>query len=266
MCNIMEGIKRELYLTLWTGSKHPSVLRERFGLKMQGTLQQMSPLQDIHACIFDAYGTLFDFNSPMQRRRKKIGPEADRLSQLWRQKQLEYSWLRSLMGAHAEFWQVTGEALDYAMASCGLKNPALRAELMELYLAISPYADSVATVKVLKAAKVRTGILSNGSPTMLNAAVNHAQLASSLDVVLSVEDVGIYKPHASVYRQVVDRLEVEPSQVMFISANAWDVAGAAHFGFRVAWCNRAGNPPENLPGKPVAEIRSLDEIPGLLSL
>jgi 2-haloacid dehalogenase len=220
----------------------------------------MSSLADIQACVFDAYGTLFDVSSPMQRRRAKIGPEADTLNMLWRQKQLEYSWLRTLMGAHADFWQITADALDYAMAACKLDNPALRAELMELYLAILPYTETVETVTRLKAAKKRTAILSNGSLTMLTAAVNHSRLTPQLDAVLSVDDVGIYKPHPRVYQMVLDRLDVQRDQVLFVSSNAWDVAGAAYFGFQVAWCNRAGNLPENLPGKPVAEIKSLDEV------
>ena len=226
----------------------------------------MSSLQDIQACVFDAYGTLFDFSSPMQRRRERIGPEADRFSLLWRQKQLEYSWLRSLMGAHADFWQATAESLDYAMAACKIDNPALRAELMELYLAIAPYPEAVATVERLKAAKKHTAILSNGSVTMLTAAVNHSRLTPHLDAVLSVDEIGIYKPHPRVYQLVLDRLEVQTHQVLFVSSNAWDVAGAAHFGFQAAWCNRAGDLAEKLPGKPAAEIKRLDEIPALLGL
>jgi 2-haloacid dehalogenase len=226
----------------------------------------MSSLKEIQACVFDAYGTLFDFSSPMQRRRAKIGPEADHFNQLWRQKQLEYSWLRSLMGAHADFWQVTAEALDYALTACNIHSPALRAELMELYLSISPYPESFDTVQGLKAAKYRTAILSNGSKTMLTAAVNHSRLTPHLDAVLSVDEVGIYKPHPRVYQMVLDRLDVQAHQVLFVSANAWDVAGAAHFGFQAAWCNRTGALAEKLPGKSVAEIKSLAEIPALLGV
>src|SRR6056297_3605853 len=134
----------------------------------------MSALQNIQACVFDAYGTLFDFSSPMQRRREKIGPEADRLNALWRQKQLEYSWLRSLMGAYVDFWQVTGEALDYALNACGIDDPALRAGLMELYLSVEPYPECLTTLETLKGGSMRTAILSNGSPTMLTAATNNA--------------------------------------------------------------------------------------------
>jgi 2-haloacid dehalogenase len=226
----------------------------------------MSPLQDIRACVFDAYGTLFDFSSPMQKRRERIGPEADRLNALWRQKQLEYSWLRSLMGAHEDFWQITGQALDYAMATCGIKDVGLRAELMMLYLSVEPYPESMDTLTKLRAGKMQTAILSNGSPMMLTAAINAAAMPPVLNAVLSVEDVGVFKPHPDVYQQVLDRLEVEKEQVLFLSSNAWDVAGAAYFGFNVAWCNRMGNHPENLPGKPIAEIKSLAEVPGLVGL
>lgn len=226
----------------------------------------MSALEDIRACVFDAYGTLFDFTTPMQARREKIGPEADRLSTLWRQKQLEYSWLRSLMGAHADFWQITGESLDHAMTVCGIDNPALRAELMELYLNLPPYPEAIATLERLKAERRSTAILSNGSPTMLTAVINRSATTRLLDAVISGEAVQTYKPHPNVYQQVLDRFEIEPTQVLFVSANAWDVAGAANFGFSVAWCNRAGNPPESLPGKPVATIESLAEVPGLIGL
>jgi 2-haloacid dehalogenase len=224
----------------------------------------MTVLDDIRACVFDAYGTLFDFSSPMRRRREKIGPQADRLNQLWRQKQLEYSWLRTLMGAYADFWQVTGEALDYAMKDCALSDPALRAELMELYLRIEPFPESVETLKLVKAARMRTAILSNGSPTMLTAAVNHSRMTPLLDAVISVDEIAIYKPHAEVYQRAVDRLQVEPAQVLFVSANPWDVAGAAHFGFNAAWCNRTESQADYLPGKPCAKIRSLAEIAELL--
>ena len=226
----------------------------------------MSTLDGIRACVFDAYGTLFDFSSPMQARREKIGADADKLNTLWRQKQLEYSWLRSLMGRHTDFWQITGEALDYAMAACDLTDPALRAELMQLYLTIEPYPESIETLRQLRAGKMQTAVLSNGSPTMLTAAVNHAEMTPLLNSVISVEEAGVYKPHPSVYQLVVDKFEVQPAEVLFLSANAWDVAGAAAFGFQVAWCNRTGLPPEKLPGEPVATVGSLAEVPGLVGL
>jgi len=223
-----------------------------------------SPLAGVGACVFDAYGTLFDLINPVAARAARIGDKAEALSELWRRKQLEYSWLRSLMGQHADFWQVTGEALDYAMAALGVEDLALRADLMELYLSIPAYEEVPETLAALKAAGVRTGVLSNGSPMMLTSAVGCAEIAPSLDVVLSVEEVGVYKPDARVYQLACDRLRLEPEQIAFFSSNAWDIAGAASFGFRAVWCNRAGAPPESLPGAPVAEIRSLREVPPLL--
>ncbi|MEQ9126283.1 MAG: HAD-IA family hydrolase, partial [Alphaproteobacteria bacterium] len=139
-----------------------------------------------------------------------------------------------------------------------------RADLMELYLSIPAYEEVPETLAALKAAGVRTGVLSNGSPMMLTSAVGCAEIAPSLDVVLSVEEVGVYKPDARVYRLACDRLRLEPGEIAFFSSNAWDIAGAASFGFRAVWCNRAGAPPERLPGAPVAEIRNLSEVPPLL--
>ena len=221
-------------------------------------------LHDIHACVFDAYGTLFDFNAPLAARRERIGPAADRLSALWRQKQIDYTWLRSLMGKYADFWQVTGEALDYAMAACEVEDPALRAELMQLYLSLDAFPDARACLETIKGRRLRTAVLSNGTATMLTAAVNANALTPLLNRVFSVEACGIFKPHPSVYQLAVDALDTQPAHVCFVSGNGWDVAGAAAFGFRSVWINRAGAPMEKLPFQPVAEIRGLDELADLL--
>lgn len=221
---------------------------------------------DIQACVFDAYGTLFDVHSAAARCRNELGQKADPLSEAWRQKQLQYTWLRSLMEAHADFWQVTGEALDYAMAAVELDDPAMRKRLMELYLELDAYPEVPAVLQRLKAAGLSTAVLSNGAPAMLDAAVRSAGLADRLDQVLSVEDVGIYKPDPRVYQLAVDRLGVKPAQICFMSSNAWDAFGASHFGFRVAWVNRFGQPPERLPGRPDAEIANLEALPPLLGL
>lgn len=221
---------------------------------------------DIQACVFDAYGTLFDVHSAAARCRNELGQKADPLSEAWRQKQLQYTWLRSLMGAHADFWQVTGEALDYAMAAVELDDPATRRRLMELYLELDAYPEVPAVLQRLKAAGLSTAVLSNGAPAMLDAAVRSAGLADCLDQVLSVEDVGIYKPDPRVYQLAVDRLGVKPARICFMSSNAWDAFGASHFGFRVAWVNRFGQPPERLPGRPDAEIVNLEALPPLLGL
>mgnify|MGYP000374224685 CR=1 FL=1 len=221
-------------------------------------------LDGIGACVFDAYGTLFDVHSAAARCRHDLGDKADRLSDLWRQKQLEYSWLRSLMGAHVDFWQITGDALDYAMAALDVEDPVLRAALMELYLSIPAYPEVPDVLTALKAREIKTGVLSNGAPIMLTSAVNCAKLSPMLDVVFSVEDVGVFKPDGRVYQMAVDRLKLAPEEIAFFSSNAWDVAGAASFGFRAVWCNRVGAPRERLPGKPVAEISNLSEALPLL--
>ncbi len=225
-----------------------------------------APLSGTAACVFDAYGTLFDFLSASKRCQDALGDKADALGQLWRTRQLEYSWLRSLMGAHADFWQVTGEALDFAMASLGIKDAALRARLMDLFLHIEAFPDARRVLEALTRARRPAIILSNGSPTMLEAAMKSAGVGDLLQSALSVEAAGIYKPHRSVYELVTQHLRLPPERVCFISSNGWDAAGAAHFGFRAVWANRGGAPRENLPGTLAAEIRDLDALPPLLGL
>ena len=216
----------------------------------------MARLEGIRACVFDAYGTLFDVHAPVQKLAAEIGEKADALSKLWRQKQLEYSWLRSLMGVHADFWHVTGDALDYALAFHGIEDPGLKDELMVLYLKLDAYEDARSALEVLKSRNMRTAILSNGSPSMLDAAVRSAGLDKLVDEVLSVEDVGIYKPSRRVYR-------LAPS-ICFVSANTWDAQAAAQFGFQVVRIDRFGLPNDRIPGKPAVIVKSLTELPGLL--
>jgi 2-haloacid dehalogenase len=220
---------------------------------------------DIAACVFDAYGTLFDVHSAVQHGGAALGDKAAAVSALWRQKQLEYTWLRSLMGAHADFRQVTRDGLDYALAAHGVEDPALADRLMELYLTLDAYPDVVACLETLRAVGLATAILSNGEPEMLSAAVDSAGLSKLLDEVLSVEEVGIFKPDPRTYQLAVNRLEVPAERICFVSTNAWDAAGAAYFGFRVAWLNRFGQRLEALPGAPAAVIAGLDELTGLLS-
>jgi 2-haloacid dehalogenase len=225
-----------------------------------------SRLSGISVCVFDAYGTLFDVNAAVARCRDQIGPKADRMAELWRSKQLQYSWLRSLTRRHVDFWQVTGQALDFAMAAVGLNDPVLRAHLMDLYQTLDAYDDAAPCLQRLKAAGLKTAILSNGSKAMLASAVDSAHLTPLLDAVLSVDEVGIYKPDFSVYRLVTDRLVLQPSAVCFVSSNGWDAHAAADFGFQVAWANRTRQPREHLPGALAAEIGSLAELPALLGL
>jgi 2-haloacid dehalogenase len=221
---------------------------------------------NIGACVFDAYGTLFDVHSAVGRSGDALGDKAGPVSVLWRQKQLEYTWLRSLMGAYADFWQLTGEGLDYALAANGVEDPGLRQRLMDLYLSLDAYPDVPGALGYLRDAGKKTAILSNGSPDMLRAAIDSAQLGSHLDAALSVHELRIFKPDPRVYQLAVDRLGVEAARICFVSTNGWDAAGAAYFGFQVAWLNRFGQQPERLPGPPAAVIETLAELPDLLGL
>jgi len=223
-----------------------------------------APLEGIRACVFDAYGTLFDYASAAARCRDALGDKLQPLPALWREKQLQYTWLRGLLGRHADFWQVTGDALDFAMETLGIADRALRERLMNLYLTVEAFPEVRDVLARLKAAGLRTAILSNGSPRMLAAAVQGAKLGELLDAVLSVEEVGIYKPHPRVYGLAAERLDLEPAAVSFQSSNAWDAYAASAFDMRVVWCNRYGQRPERLPGKPDREVRSLAELPALV--
>jgi 2-haloacid dehalogenase len=220
----------------------------------------------VDACVFDAYGTLFDVNSAARDARDLLGEQWQPLADLWRARQLQYTWLRSLMGRHADFWQVTGDALDFAMASLGLDDAALRERLMRLYLELAAYPDVAEALARLKAGGRKLAILSNGSPAMLAAAVAKAGIAPLLSAVLSVEEVGIYKPHPSVYRLAVERLAVAPERICFVSSNAWDAHAAKAFGFRVVWCNRFGQRAERIPERPDAEVDTLAALPELLGI
>lgn len=223
-------------------------------------------LSGVRACVFDAYGTLFDIASAVEACRGEIGPEADRLNTLWRDKQLAYTWLRAAQGRHADFWQVTGDALDFSLETLAIERPGLRQRLMDLYLRLRPFAEVPDVLGRLQAAGFRTAILSNGTPAMLDALVSAAGLESLFDAVLSVEAVGAFKPHPSVYQLAVDRLAVPAEAISFQSSNAWDVHAAAAFGMRVVWCNRYGQRRERLPGAPAAEVTTLAALPGLLGI
>jgi len=223
-----------------------------------------APLDGIRACVFDAYGTLFDFASAAARCRDVLGDRIGPLTALWRDKQLAYSWLRGLQGRHADFWQVTGDALDYVLAGMAIDDRALRDRLMALYLTLEVFPEVPAMLARLKQAGMTTAILSNGSPRMLAAAVAGARLDGLLDHVLSVEEVGVFKPHPKVYQLALDRLGLPASAIAFQSSNGWDAYAASAFGMRVVWCNRTGLPPERLPGAPDRELRSLAELPALV--
>lgn len=214
--------------------------------------------------VFDAYGTLFDLAGIVAGARDVLQQDTEALGRLWRQKQLEYTWLRALMGDYADFWQVTGEALDYALAALGRTDPGLRAKLMQRHMSPPAFPDVTPALTALRARGLKTAILSNGSPTMLTAAVNAAALRKLLDHVLSVDAVRSFKPHPTVYALAPTALQCEPLDIAFVSSNAWDIAGAAHFGFRAVWLNRAKAPPERLPARPTLEIGSLAELAAAL--
>ncbi len=221
-------------------------------------------LQDISACVFDAYGTLFDVGSVARGAQEELGGRWQALSDLWRGKQLQYTWLRGLSGQHADFWQVTGEALSFAMASLGLADQGLHQRLMDLYLRISAYPEVPATLAGLQAKGVRLAILSNGTPAMLAAAVANAGLESRFEALLSVEEVGVFKPDPRVYHLASQRLNLPMGQLCFLSANGWDAWCAKACGMKVLWCNRTGQMPECLPAAPDGELRDLAGLPGAI--
>ena len=218
----------------------------------------------IKACVFDAYGTLFDVHSAVGKHRARLGGVADQVSAVWRTKQLEYTWLRSLMGRHADFWQVTREALDFAFEIHTLKDSELSTDLMKAYLQLTCYPEVPAALTELKKRGFQIAILSNGTPAMLEAAVKSSRLEEVIPQLFSIETAGVFKPDPRVYQIAVDELSLKPEEIVFQSSNAWDAAGAAAFGLKVAWINRFGQSPERLPGKPQVEIKDLSELPKLL--
>ena len=227
-------------------------------------MNERANLFHIKACVFDAYGTLLDFNSAVAQEQGKLGDKAQTLSETWRRKQLEYTWLRSLMRRHADFWRVTSEALDYSLEALGLADPALRARLLDAYRSLAPYPEVPAMLAALRSLGMPTAILSNGAPEMLEAGVESAGIRQSLDAVLSVESVGVFKPAPEVYQLATAHFGIAANDVLFMSSNAWDVHGAASFGFRCIWVNRGGAPVERLPEEPMSTLETLEPLPALL--
>jgi 2-haloacid dehalogenase len=222
-------------------------------------------LEGIRVCVFDAYGTLFDIATPVMKFAGDLGDKAPALVSLWRQKQLEYSWLRSLTGVHADFWTVTRDALDYAFEALAITERDLRDEMMALYLKLDAFDDVAGALQAVRAKGRRTAILSNGSPSMLDAAVRHAGLEKLFDMVLSVEDVGVYKPSRRVYRLAMQRFQIQDAPAIgFISANSWDAQAAAQFGFQAVRLARTPGFDDRMPGKPAARIASLSELSALI--
>ncbi|OHV87023.1 haloacid dehalogenase type II [Mesorhizobium sp. ORS 3428] len=214
------------------------------------------------AYVFDAYGTLFDVHAAVRRHAGEIGPDGQQLSEIWRAKQLEYSWVRTLMGAYADFWQLTEQALDFALRKVPSVDPALRDRLLEAYWQLDCYPEVPAVLKALKASGAKLAILSNGSPEMLQAAAKSAALDQILDDVFSVDEIRRFKTDPSVYDMVVTAWRLYPGAVSFQSSNRWDVAGATKFGFRTVWINRTNQPDEYQDLPPGLILPSLE---GLLA-
>jgi 2-haloacid dehalogenase len=222
-------------------------------------------LQGVEAYVFDAYGTLFDFASVAADCREALGERARSFITLWRDKQLQTTWLLAAQGRHQDFWTVTGDALDFALATFQVESSALRERLMARYLKLDAFPEVPGVLRQLKADGARLAILSNGTPSMLESLVENASVKGLFEAVLSVEDVGAFKPHPKVYQLALDRLNLPASAISFQSSNAWDACAASAFGMKVVWCNRYGQPPERLPGRPDCVISSLSELPTLIS-
>jgi 2-haloacid dehalogenase len=218
----------------------------------------LSPIP--RAVVFDAYGTLFDVHSAVMRHQGRMGPQAAAFSAHWRSRQLEYSWVLSLAGRYRDFWALTGEALDQSFAAFPQMDKALRPDLLAAYRTLSAYPEVPRMLAALKARGLKTAILSNGEPTMLADAVAGAGLGPVLDAVLSIDVVRVFKTDPRTYGLVEPALGVAPADVLFVSSNRWDVAGATAFGFRCLWCNRSGAPDEYPDLAPVAVVRDLENL------
>ena len=222
----------------------------------------------ITTCVFDAYGTLFDVAAAARQAAAEPGREDfaakwPAIARTWRLKQLQYSWLRATAGVHQDFWTVTQNGLDYALEEQGMADADLRARLLQLYWELSAYPEVPAMLAALKAAGRNTAILSNGTPDMLEGAVSAAGIDDVLDACLSVQSLGVYKPHRSVYGLVGEYFGCPASEVLFVSSNCWDACASAGYGFNAVWANRAGEPMDLLPWKPRHVVSDLTTVPDI---
>jgi len=220
-------------------------------------------MKNIKAIIFDAYGTLFDVNSAAAKCKDKIGDEWEGFANFWRTTQLEYTWLRSLMKRHKDFWQITEDSLDKSMKSFKI-DTSMKNELLNLYKVLSPFKEVPETLKILKERNFKLAILSNGTPSLLNQLVKSNNIASLFDDLFSIEEVGIYKPDTKVYDLPIKKYKIEKSQVAFLSANTWDVSGGGNYGYQSIWVNRNNNIFDNLDYKPISQIKNLSELINLI--
>ena len=220
-------------------------------------------MKNIKAIIFDAYGTLFDVNSAAEKCKDKIGDKWEAFANYWRTTQLEYTWLRSLMKRHKDFWQVTEDSLDKSMKVFNIDN-SMRNELLDLYKILSPYTEVPEVLKSLKEKKYKLSILSNGTPSLLNGLVRSNNLENLFDNIFSIEEVGIYKPDSRVYDMPIKKYKIQNNEVAFLSANTWDVSGGGNYGFNSIWVNRNNNIFDNLDYKPKHEIKDLHKLLDLI--
>ena len=220
-------------------------------------------MKNIKAIIFDAYGTLFDVNSAAEKCKDKIGDKWESFANFWRTTQLEYTWLRSLMKRHKDFWQITEDSLDKSMKAFSI-DPSMKNELMNLYKVLSPFKEVPETLKKLKGKNFKLAILSNGTPSLLNELVKSNNLDKLFDDIFSIEEVGIYKPDSRVYDLPIKKYKIKNSEVIFLSANTWDVSGGGNYGYQSIWVNRNNNIFDNLDYKPSNQIKDLTEIFSLI--
>ena len=216
-------------------------------------------MKDIKAIVFDAYGTLFDVNSAAKKCKGKIGDKWEGFANFWRSTQLEYTWLRSLMKRHKDFWQVTEDSLDKSMKTFKIDG-SMKDELLNLYKVLSPYPEVKEVLKKLKKKKYRLAILSNGTPALLNKLVKSNNLENIFDDLFSVEEVGIYKPDPKVYDMPIKKYQINPDEVAFLSANTWDISGGGNYGYNAVWINRNNNIFDNLDYEPKNEIKNLKQL------
>ena len=220
-------------------------------------------MKNIKAIIFDAYGTLFDVNYAAEKCKDKIGDKWEPFANFWRTTQLEYTWLRSLMGRHKDFWQITEDSLDKSMKAFNI-DPSMKDELLNLYKVLSPFKEVPETLKKLKEKNFKLAILSNGTPSLLSELVKSNNLNDLFDDLFSIEKVGIYKPNSKVYEIPLNKYRIEKNEVAFLSANTWDVSGAGNYGFNSIWVNRYNNIFDNLDYVPKQEIKDLHKLLDLI--
>ncbi len=220
-------------------------------------------MKNIKAIIFDAYGTLFDVNSAAEKCKDEIGDKWQSFAGYWRTTQLEYTWLRSLMNRHRDFWQITEDSLEKSMKAFNIDN-LMKDELLNLYKVLSPFKEVQETLKNLKRQKFKLAILSNGTPTLLNNLVINNNLRNYFDDIFSIEEVGIYKPSSKVYEIPIKKYNIKKHEVAFLSSNTWDVSGGGLFGYNAIWVNRNDSIFDNLDYKPFAEIKNLSELTKIL--